>query len=127
MLRLKLLLVAKPMGTAQPALFVLGHDKAGRLRCVRLELPVRSSAVEMFDCLTGKHFYAARYRGNAFAGEFTIPLDIFSPAHALFVKLERRSWFFDEAGWLETAAAARSDRIRVQDRALIEGSSRAMW
>jgi hypothetical protein len=29
------------------------------------------------------------------------PVSIFSSASAIFIKLERRSWFFDEAGWLE--------------------------
>ena len=31
----------------------------------------------------------------------TLPLDLFSPVHDLFVKVDRRSWFFDEAGWIE--------------------------
>ena len=67
---------------------------------MRMQLPVHSSAVEVFDCRTFKRRCVAKYHGNAFSG---IHLDIFSPAHALFVKLERRSWFFDEAGWLEIA------------------------
>ena len=36
----------------------------------------------------------------------SIPTDVFSPAHAFFVKVERRSlWFFDEAGWVEIPPA----------------------
>jgi LmbE family N-acetylglucosaminyl deacetylase len=101
-LRVKLLLSTKPMATAPPKLFVLGHDVAGSIRCVRMQVPVHSSTAELLDCHTGERLDLARYRGNVFAGEFAIPVDIFSPAHALFVKLERRSWFFDEAGWLET-------------------------
>jgi LmbE family N-acetylglucosaminyl deacetylase len=102
-LRLKLLLSAKRMRTKTAAtLFILGHNVAGVLRCVRMQVPVHLSAPEIFDCQTGERLNLARYRGDAFAGEFAIPVDIFSPAHALFVKLERRSWFFDEAGWLET-------------------------
>jgi hypothetical protein len=58
----------------------------------------------VFDCSAGERLYLAQYHGDAFAGELALPLDVFSPAHALFVKLERRSWFFDEAGWLETPA-----------------------
>jgi hypothetical protein len=83
-------------------LFVLGNNVAGAVRCVRMQVPVHSSAAEVFDCHTDERLDLARYRGDAFAGEFAVPLDIFSPAHALFVKLERRLWFFDEAGWLET-------------------------
>jgi hypothetical protein len=78
----------------------------------------------MFVCLTHERLCVARYRGNAFAGEFTMLLDIFSPAHALFVKLEDRSWFFDKAGWFETSPTARSEHIRVQERNLSTAESR---
>jgi hypothetical protein len=27
-------------------------------------------------------------------------LHLFSPIHDLFIKVDRRSWFFDEAGWI---------------------------
>jgi LmbE family N-acetylglucosaminyl deacetylase len=123
-LRLKLLLSTKPIGIGQPALFVLGHSAAGRLRCVRMQLPLQSSTVEMFDCLTHERLCVARYRGNAFGGEFAMPLDIFSSAHALFVKLEDRSWFFDKAGWFETSPTARSEHIRVEERNLRTAQSR---
>ena len=101
-LRVRLLLSTKPMDATGTTLFVLGHDSAARLRCVRMRLPVRSSATEVFDCHTGERLELARYHGNAFGGEFAIPVDTFSAARVLFVKLERPSWFFDEAGWLET-------------------------
>lgn len=101
-LRVRFLLSTKPMGATGTTLFVLGHDIVGRMRCVRMRVPVRSSAAEVFNCHTGERLALARYRGNAFGGEFAIPVDTFSAASALFVKLERPSWFFDEAGWLET-------------------------
>jgi hypothetical protein len=72
------------------------------IRCVRTPVPLHPSAVELVDCGTCEPIRVAQYDGDAFAGEFAIPLDVFSPAHAIFVKLERRLWFFDEAGWLET-------------------------
>jgi hypothetical protein len=28
-------------------------------------------------------------------------LHLFSPIHDLFIKVDRRPWFFDEAGWIE--------------------------
>src|SRR5262249_17563737 len=102
-LRIKFQLSAKPMGTTNATLFVLGHDVDGALRCVHMRVPLHSSATEIFGCHTNERFDVAQYRGNTFSGEFAIPVDIFSPAHALFVKLVRRSWFFDEAGWLESA------------------------
>lgn len=101
-LRLELLLSAKPMRLAGATLFVLGSDVTGRMRCVRTAVPVHSSTVEVFDCSTRERLHLAQYHGDALAGEFAIPLDSFSPIHALFVKVERRSWFFDEAGWLES-------------------------
>ena len=61
----------------------------------------------------------ARYRGNAFTGELAIPIDIFSSGHAIFVKLKRRSWFFDEAGWLEVPST-RSEQTVAPRRDVIE-------
>jgi LmbE family N-acetylglucosaminyl deacetylase len=124
MLRLKLLLSTKPLGIGEPALFILGHSAAGRVLCVRTRVPLQSPTVEVFDCLTHELLCVARYRGNAFGGEFTMPLDIFSPAHALFVKLEDRSWFFDKAGWFETSPTGRSEHIRVRERDLSTAKSR---
>jgi hypothetical protein len=99
---LKLLLSAKLLPLTTATLFVLGHDLKGMVRCVRATVPVYPSAVKLVDCSICEPIRVAQYDGDAFAGEFAIPLDVFSPAHAIFVKLERRSWFFDEAGWLET-------------------------
>jgi LmbE family N-acetylglucosaminyl deacetylase len=104
-LRLNFVLTAKPMRLTSARLFVLGRDMKGTVHCLRAAVPVHSSAVEMFDCLTSERLQLAQYRGDAFAGEFAIPVENFSPAHALFVKLERRLWFFDEAGWMETPSA----------------------
>jgi len=66
-----------------------------------MRVPGRSSSVELVDSGSLDQIAAARYYGNGFVGELTIPLSSFSSASAVFVKLERRSWFFDEAGWLE--------------------------
>jgi len=121
MLRLKLRLSVKPMRAAEASLFILGSDTA--IFCVKMQLPVRPSRVQMFDCVTERDLDAAEYRGNTFAGELAIPIKIFSPAHALFVKLERRSWFFDEAGWLEIPASVRSEQIASPKAHLAEESS----
>jgi LmbE family N-acetylglucosaminyl deacetylase len=121
-LRLKVRLSVKPMRAAEPFLFILGSGAAGTF-CVKMQLPVRSSHVQMFDCVTERGLDAAEYRGNAFAGELTVPVDIFSPGQALFVKLERRSWFFDEAGWLEVPASVGSEQIALPTAHLTEKSS----
>jgi len=99
-LRVGLRLSPKGMRTSEPALFVLGRGEAGALRCVTMRVPARSSRVEILDSASLDDVAAARYYGNAFTGQLTIPVSIFSSASAIFVKLERRSWFFDEAGWL---------------------------
>ena len=128
-LGVKLLFSAKPMGTTNATLFVLGHDVHEALRCVRMQVPLHSSATEIFDCHTDERLDLAQYRGNTFSGEFAIPVDIFSPARALFVKLARRSWFFDEAGWLEsppiltetTPTRMAGTRVHGTELALLKG------
>lgn len=104
-LHLNLRLSPKLARTGETALFLLGRGTAGSLQCLKGRLPVHSCKIEMSDCSDGQGYGAAHYRGNTFAGEFVIPIDIFSPVHALFVKLQRRSLFFDEAGWLEVPSA----------------------
>jgi LmbE family N-acetylglucosaminyl deacetylase len=104
-LRVALRLSPKAMRMSEPALFVLGRDEAGVSRCVTMRVPARTSRVEILDLSSLDAVAGARYYGNAFAGRLTIPVSIFSDASAIFVKLERRSWFFDEAGWLEIPPA----------------------
>jgi LmbE family N-acetylglucosaminyl deacetylase len=106
-LYLNLRLSPKLVRTGETALFLLGRGPAGSLQCLKGRLPLHSCKIRMSDCLGGQGHGAAHYCGNAFAGEFVIPIDVFFPAHALFVKLERRSLFFDEAGWLEVPSAVR--------------------
>jgi LmbE family N-acetylglucosaminyl deacetylase len=104
-LRVEVRLSPKAMRRSEPTLFVLGRDESGGLRCVTMRVPVRSSRVEMLDPTSVERLAMAQYSGNAFAGQLTIPISIFSAGDAIFAKLERRSWFFDEAGWLEIPAA----------------------
>jgi LmbE family N-acetylglucosaminyl deacetylase len=89
---------------ARATIYVLGHDCHANLRCLGLQLPVHDSLVEIFDCVNESCLGSASYRGDALIGELTVPINLFSPAHALFIKLEQWSWFFDEAGWLEMPA-----------------------
>jgi LmbE family N-acetylglucosaminyl deacetylase len=104
-LRVELRLPTKAMRMSEPALFVLGRDEAGALRCLTMRVPARSSRVEMLDSVSQDCVAEAKYYGNAFAGQLTNPISVFSSASTIFVKLERRSWFFDEAGWLELPPA----------------------
>ena len=90
-----------PFRMQRSRFFVLGRDSLGRRRACQIRLPGRSADVEMLDCATNHSIGIARYRGHPFAGEFALPLHLFSPIHDLFIKVDRRSWFFDEAGWIE--------------------------
>jgi len=104
-LQVELRLSPKVLHTTEPALFVLGHHKSGVLRCARMQIPVRSPRPELLDCSNLERVAIAQYHGGVFGGELAIPTDMFSTAHAMFVKLQARSWFFDEAGWLEVPSA----------------------
>ena len=118
-LRVELQLSPKAMRISEPALFVFGRDKAGALRCVTMRVPARSSRIKVLDSASLDSVAEGQYRGNALAGQLTIPVSIFSSASAIFVKLERRSWFFDEAGWLEIPPAE-SQPIPEPQRDVVE-------
>jgi LmbE family N-acetylglucosaminyl deacetylase len=92
---------ADPFRMQRSKLFILGRDSHGRKRACKIRIPICSGALAMLDCATNHPIGVARYRGQPFAGEFTIPLHLFSPIHDLFIKVDRRWWFFDEAGWIE--------------------------
>ncbi len=92
---------AHPLRLQRGKLFILGRDSVGQTRACQIRLPGSSADVEMLDCATNHSVGIARYRGHPFAGEFALPLHLFSPIHDLFIKVDRRSWFFDEAGWIE--------------------------
>jgi LmbE family N-acetylglucosaminyl deacetylase len=120
-LRVEVRLSPKAMRMSEPILLVLGRDKAGTLRCVTMRVPARSSSVEMLDPASLGRVAMAQYCGNAFTGQLTIPVSIFSSAHAIFVKLERRSWFFDEAGWLDLPPAPSAQIAEPEQRAVEAG------
>ena len=100
-LNVDLRFTADPFRTQRSKFFILGRDSLRRKRACQIRLPGCSADLEMLDCATNQSIGIARYRGHPFAGEFALPLDLFSPIHDLFVKVDRRSWFFDEAGWIE--------------------------
>jgi len=90
----------------KPVLIILGYGEDSSLRCVKMDIPMRTSSVRIRDNATGRTVAPGRYRGGAFAGNLEIPISVFSSNHPLFIKFERRGWFFDEAGWLELSACA---------------------
>jgi hypothetical protein len=100
-LNVDLRFAADPFRMQRSKFFILGRDSLGRKRACQIRLPGCSADVEMLDCAANHSIGIARYRGHPFAGEFALPLHLFSPIHDLFIKVDRRSWFFDEAGWIE--------------------------
>ena len=110
-LRLQVAFTLKPLRAEGASLCLLGRDACGELRRLRVMLPGRSAKIDLIDCATGAIASIGRYYGDAFSGEIVLPLDGFAAARALFLKLDRRVWFFDEAGWLEIAPLATAGAV----------------
>lgn len=120
-LSLKLERPLRLLPSTRVTVFVVGHDNGSNLRCIRAKLPMRTSAVPISDIGRGRNLAPASYRGGAFSGALEIPMSIFSSQYPLFIKIERRGWFFDEAGWLELSAYVRmraASRSKDPQRAL---------
>jgi hypothetical protein len=100
-LNVDLRFAVEPFRMQRNKFFILGRDSLGRKRACQIRVPSYSGDFEMLDCMTNRSVGIGRYRGHLFAGEFTLPLHLFSPVHDLFIKVDRRSWFFDEAGWIQ--------------------------
>ncbi|CAN5413630.1 hypothetical protein BH20VER3_BH20VER3_03400 [soil metagenome] len=102
-LRLEVAFTLKPLRKEGASLYLLGHDMFGGFRRLRTTLPGRSSKIDLIDCETDRIACVGRYQGDAFSAEIQLPLHGFDARRATFVKLDRRVWFFDEAGWIEIA------------------------
>lgn len=76
-IRLKLRIPTVSRALLAPTLLLAGRNDSGELRSARFELPPR-------------------------LGELKVP--VFSSVQPIFLKLERRSLFFDQAGWVEVPA-----------------------
>ena len=111
-LNVDLRFAANPFRMQRSKLFILGRDSRGRKRACKIRIPICSGDFEMLDCKTNRSVGIGRYRGHPFAGEFTVPLDLFSPLHDLFVKVDRDWWFFDDAGWIEIPSLTEIARAR---------------
>ena len=103
-LRLHVAFTLKPLRAEETPLYLLGRDATGRLRRLRATLPGRSAKIDLIDCATGAIVSVGRYDGDAFRAEILLPTNGLALNRSVFVKLDRRVWFFDEAGWLEIGA-----------------------
>jgi LmbE family N-acetylglucosaminyl deacetylase len=75
-----------------------GDDCPRALAC---PLPAFPCGVALRDAASNAPLAAARFSGHAFGGTLALPADVLAGAARIFLKLERRVGFFDEAGWLE--------------------------
>ena len=100
-LRLEVAFSLKPLRGEGASLYLLGHDAFGGLRRLRTTLPGRTVKIDLIDCATGDIACVGAYHGDAFRADILLPMHDFALSRAVFVKLDRRVWFFDEAGWLE--------------------------
>jgi LmbE family N-acetylglucosaminyl deacetylase len=103
-LRLDVAFTLKPLRAAGASLYLLGYESGTELRRLRTVLPGRSARIDLIDCVSGAIAGVGRYHGDAFRGEVLLPLHGFDFDRSLFVKLDRRVWFFDEVGWMQIAA-----------------------
>jgi LmbE family N-acetylglucosaminyl deacetylase len=94
----------KPLRAQETSLYLIGYDARGGFRRLRATLPGHRTKLDLIDCATGSIAGIGRYWGDAFRAEISLPMNGFAPGESVFLKLDRRVWFFDEAGWLEIGA-----------------------
>jgi hypothetical protein len=88
-------------------LLLFGHDPAGKLRCARIPIKAQRKNGKLYDCATGQAISHVQFEGHLSTGlNISISRDLFSLKHELYLKLDRRRIFFDEAGWLEIGTQA---------------------
>ncbi len=94
----------KPLRAEETSLYLIGQGARGGLRRLRATLPARSARLDLIDCATGAIAGLGHYEGDAFRARITLPANDFALTGPIYLKLDRRLWFFDEAGWLEIGA-----------------------
>jgi hypothetical protein len=87
------------LGAFGPATLLVLTAKDGLVRGV-FEMPVgRQGDVAIRNCATPQTQGQGRYQGNRRQGQAFFPKTLIEPGSTVFVKIERRFGFFDEAGW----------------------------
>lgn len=115
-LRLHVAFTIKPLQGEGIPLYLLGHDLFGGLRRLRVALPGHSTRINLIDCATGEIVSVGRYQGDAYSAQILLPLHGFAANRPIFAKLDRRVWFFDEAGWIEIAPSVVPQPVRAAVR-----------
>ncbi len=99
--RLEVAFALKPLRAEETSLHLVGQDPSSGFRSLRATLPGRTARLDLIDLATGEIAGIGRYQGDAFRAEIFLPVHTFASHRSLHLKLNRRIWFFDEAGWLE--------------------------
>jgi len=84
-------------------LLALAEAPDGATRAFSCPLPAVSRGVTIRNARDGSPLAGARFSGSPWRGELVLPRSLLAGYCRLFVKLERRFGFFDEAGWLEVS------------------------
>jgi LmbE family N-acetylglucosaminyl deacetylase len=105
-LRLEVSFPLKPLRAETATLYLVGRDLFGTVRRFRAALPGRTDRISLLDCASEEVAAIGSYRGDAFRAEILLPLNGLATSQPVYLKLDRRVWFFDEAGWLEVPAIA---------------------
>lgn len=85
----------------QRTLRFVGLQKDGSRRAFSLVMPGRSGEAALRDAASEEVLTMCRYQGDRATGELSLPTAALGCVQRLFVKVERRFGFFDEAGWRE--------------------------
>ena len=83
----------------------LAVDRRGGTACWRAVLPSAAASIGKIRLVSGTCIVPAVSEWSSQGRELRLPVGIVRGARAVFVKLERRFGFYDEAGWCELAVA----------------------
>jgi len=91
----------QPRAFGKTTLYIVAGDPHRGGATLSVALPWRSATVNVRDGVSGAVITQARFCGNRRQGEILLPLSALPPAERVFIKVDRRFGFFDEAGWRE--------------------------
>jgi LmbE family N-acetylglucosaminyl deacetylase len=99
--------------------FIRSITRGPNFLCLKLRIPIASRAVRAPTLLivgrdNSGELCSARFQLPKRLGELRVPL--FSSVQPIFLKLERRSLFFDQAGWVEMSAQCSEPESLSGDR-----------
>jgi LmbE family N-acetylglucosaminyl deacetylase len=90
-----------------PNVLLLGCDSTGEVRSIWLPIDVHGRVSRMFDAVLDECIGTIRSEGTLFSGlHLEVPARLFASNRGVYIKVERRGIFFDEAGWIDAAEAA---------------------